>query len=105
MQAVPKVASSNHVHGEVYWIQHYVIKFIIDFETGRWFSPVSSTNKTDRHDVTEIFVMVKYAKYSDELIQGLCSCLKLLIVTDKSSPLSRGEYIILITVQYVMIRP
>jgi hypothetical protein len=22
--------------------------------TGRWFSPVSSTNKTDRHDITEI---------------------------------------------------
>jgi hypothetical protein len=21
---------------------------------GRWFSPVSSTNKTDRHDITEI---------------------------------------------------
>jgi hypothetical protein len=22
--------------------------------TGRWFSPVSSTNKTDHHDITEI---------------------------------------------------
>jgi hypothetical protein len=26
--------------------------------TGRWFSPVSSTNKTDRHDITEILLKV-----------------------------------------------
>jgi len=26
--------------------------------TGRWFSPVSSKNKTDRHDITEIFLKV-----------------------------------------------
>jgi len=26
--------------------------------TGRWFSPVSSTNKTDHHDVTEILLKV-----------------------------------------------
>jgi hypothetical protein len=25
---------------------------------GRWFSPVSSTNKTDRHDITEILLTV-----------------------------------------------
>jgi hypothetical protein len=33
MQSVPittKVASSNPVHGEVYSIQHYVIKFVSD---------------------------------------------------------------------------
>jgi len=38
-------------------VQHYVIKFA----TGRWFSPgppVSPTNKTDRHDVDEIFLKV-----------------------------------------------
>ena len=37
-------------HGEVYLIQHYVIK---------WFSvgtPVSSTNKTNCHDITEILL-------------------------------------------------
>ena len=28
------------------------------FATGRWFSPVSSTNKTDRHDRTEILLKV-----------------------------------------------
>jgi len=38
-----------------YSIQHYVIKFV----TGQWFSlgtPVSSTNKADRQDKTEILL-------------------------------------------------
>ena len=42
--------------GEVYSIQHYVIKCQW-LATGQWFSPgtpVSSTNKTDCHDITEI---------------------------------------------------
>ena len=45
--------------GEVYSIQHYVIKFVIWLATGLWFSlgtAVSSTNKTDRHDITEILL-------------------------------------------------
>ena len=29
--------------------------------TGRWFSPVSSTNKTDRHDITEILLKVAFS--------------------------------------------
>ena len=47
--------------GEVYSIQHYVIKFVSEFAIGRWFSPdtpVSSTNKTDNHDITEILFKV-----------------------------------------------
>jgi hypothetical protein len=43
------------------WIQHYVIKFVSDFAVGRWFCPgttVSSTNKTDHHDITEILLKV-----------------------------------------------
>jgi hypothetical protein len=53
VQSVPfttKIVSSNPVNGEV--------KKIV---TGRWFSagtPASSTNKTDRHDVTEILLKV-----------------------------------------------
>ena len=59
VQSVPittKVVSSNPVHGEVYSTQLYVIKFFSDFAAGQWFSPdipVSSTNKTDRHDIAE----------------------------------------------------
>jgi hypothetical protein len=53
-------SSSNPVNGEVYSKQHYMIKFVNDLRhvTGRWFSPVSSTNKTDRHDITEILLKV-----------------------------------------------
>ena len=57
-----KVVSSNPVHDEVYTMQHYVIEFVSDLrQVGRWFSPstpVSSTNKTDRHDITEILLKV-----------------------------------------------
>jgi hypothetical protein len=59
MQSVPittNVVSSNPTHGEVYLI-HYVIKFASDLR-GRLYSPVPSTNKTDRHDITEILLKV-----------------------------------------------
>jgi hypothetical protein len=39
IQSVPittKVVSSNPVHGEVYSIQHYLIKFVSDLAAGRW---------------------------------------------------------------------
>jgi hypothetical protein len=52
---------SNPVHGEVYSIQQYVIKFVSDVrQVGFFFTgtPVSSTNKTDRHDITEILLKV-----------------------------------------------
>jgi hypothetical protein len=38
-----------------------VIKFVSDLRQGQWFSPgiqVSFTNKTDRHDITEILLKV-----------------------------------------------
>ena len=41
--------------------QHYVIKFVSDLAS-QWFSlspPVSSTNKTDRQDITEILLKVE----------------------------------------------
>ena len=60
MQSVPittKVVSSNPVHDEVYSMQHYVIKFVSEL-IGQWFSPVSSTNKTDHHDIDEILLKV-----------------------------------------------
>jgi hypothetical protein len=40
-------------------IQHYVIKFVSGFATGRWFflgTPVFSINKTDRHYIAEILL-------------------------------------------------
>ena len=57
MHITTKDASSNLAHGEVYSIQHYVIKFAAElcFSPG---TPIFPTNKTDRHDVTEILVKV-----------------------------------------------
>ena len=59
MQSVPittDAVSLNPTHGEVYSIQHYVIKFVSDLrQVGGWFSPgppVYSTNKTDCHDIS-----------------------------------------------------
>jgi hypothetical protein len=65
--------------GEVYSIQHYFIKFVSDLRqvggflyttlcdkvckrlaTGRWFSPVFSTNKTDHQAITEILLNTIY---------------------------------------------
>ena len=57
MPITTKVVSSNPAHGEVYSKQHYVIKFVSDLQQVGGFSPgtpVSSTTKTDHHDIIEI---------------------------------------------------
>jgi len=59
VQSVPmisKVVNSNSLHGEVYSMQYYVIKFVSDIRQVSGFRrvlPAFSTNKTDRHDITE----------------------------------------------------
>jgi hypothetical protein len=64
VQSVPitnKDVSLNPTHGEAHSIQHCVMKFVSDFAAGLWFSLgtlVSSTNKTDRHDITEVLLKV-----------------------------------------------
>ena len=48
VQSVPittNVMSLNPAHGEVYYIHHYVIKFVSDFQQVGGFSPGSSTIK------------------------------------------------------------
>jgi len=55
VQSVPittKVVSSNPVYGEVYSIQHYVIKFVSDLRQVVGFSGYSGF----RHDITEILL-------------------------------------------------
>ena len=55
------VVSSNPVNGEVYSIQHYVIKFVNDLRLICGFSRYAglySTNKTDRLDIAEILLKV-----------------------------------------------
>jgi len=64
MQSVPiitNVVGSNPDNGEVYSIQHYEIKFVNDLRQVASFLrvlPVSSANKTDRHDIVEIMFNV-----------------------------------------------
>jgi len=57
-----KVVSLNPFHGKGYSIQHYMIKFVSDLRQvgGLFFSgtPVSSTNKTDRHGIAKILLKV-----------------------------------------------
>jgi hypothetical protein len=52
--------SFNLAHGEVNSIQHYVIKFVSYLRQVGGFLRVlrSSTNKIDRHDITEILLKV-----------------------------------------------
>ena len=54
------IVSSNPVHGEVYSIQHYVIKFVSDLRQVSGFLWVLCIppNKTDHHDMTEILLKV-----------------------------------------------
>jgi hypothetical protein len=64
MQSVPittNFVSLNSANAEVYWIKHYVIKFVSDLQqVGGFFpgTPVSSINKTDHNDITEILLKV-----------------------------------------------
>ena len=50
-----KVENLNLSHGEVYSIQHYVIKFVSEL---RQVGDFLHQNKTDRHDITEILLKV-----------------------------------------------
>ena len=58
------LASPQHLRvripliGEVYSIQQYVIKFVSDLRQVGGFLWVSSTNKTARHDITELLLKV-----------------------------------------------
>ena len=76
MQSVPiatKIVSSNLVH--VYSIQHYVIKFVSDVLQVDGFlpsTPVSSTNKTDRRDKTEILLKVALNTINQTDVAFIC---------------------------------
>ena len=52
-----KVVSLNPVKAEGYSIQHYMIKFVSDLRQVSVF-PVSSTDETDQHDITETLLKV-----------------------------------------------
>ena len=55
MQSVP-ITTNDMSSNLAQAIQHYVIKFASDLWQVSGFLPVPSTNKTDRHDITEILL-------------------------------------------------
>ena len=67
--------SSNPVHGEVYSLQHYVVK-CLSVTCDRsvvvsGYSPVPSTNKTDRYDTIEK-LFLKVALTTITLTPNIC---------------------------------
>jgi len=62
-----KVLNLNPAHGEVYSVQHYVKGFSVTCGRFVLFSrySVSSTNKTDHHDITEILLKVAPTNKTD----------------------------------------
>jgi hypothetical protein len=59
----PSVFSNVYLHGRIWGLNYSTLcdKVYQWLATSRWFSPgppVSSTNKTDRHDITEILLKV-----------------------------------------------
>ena len=69
------VVSFNPIHGEVYSIQQYVIKFVSDLrQVGHVFSGYSGflPNKTDRHYITEIFLKVAFNNFNPNPYQSNC---------------------------------
>ena len=61
MPIITEFVSSNPAYGEVYSIQHYVIKFVSDLRHVGGYRRVllvPSPNKTDRHDIIEILLKV-----------------------------------------------
>jgi hypothetical protein len=59
------VVSSNSAQ---MYSMYYVINVCQWLATGRWFSPDSSTNKTDYHDITEILLKV-VVKHHIEIVE------------------------------------
>ena len=92
----PLVVSSNPAHGEVYSIQHYVIKFVIDLRQVSRFLPVlpvSSTNKTNRRDITGILLKVSLntinpISHTNEFSVDPCRLINSLILYFESKILS-----------------
>jgi hypothetical protein len=58
MPITTKVVSSNPTPDKVHSIQDYVMKFISDLRQVGGFLRVSSTNKSDWHDINEILLKV-----------------------------------------------
>ena len=96
MPITTKVVISNPIHHKVYSIQHYVIKFVSNLHQVGGFplsTPVSSTNKTDCHDITEILLKVASNTLTNflEIYKGTYNTI---INLETIMDFLRGQYVI-----------
>ena len=76
MQSVPtgittNVLSSNPDNDEVYSIPHCVINLSLTCDRFGFLTQVSSTNETDRHDITEILLKVALSTITLTLLRAM----------------------------------
>jgi hypothetical protein len=67
----PLSVFKNPVHGEIYLIQHHVIKFVSDLQQVGGFLRISSTNKTDHRDIAEILLKVALNTIHQTITEGV----------------------------------
>ena len=61
---------------ETFYVQFVLTSSCQLFATGQWFSPVSPSNKTDRHDITEILLKVALNTIKPQKKKFTSSCLQ-----------------------------
>ena len=54
----------------MYYLEHEMTRCTPCNIAGRWFSPSFATNKTDRHDITEILFKVAFNTGSSNVLLG-----------------------------------
>ena len=69
-----KVVSSNPVHGEVYSIQHYVIKFVSDFRQVGGFFRVNGDMKFQKENIMFVLRWPLNLHYPVLAIVCVCVC-------------------------------
>ena len=67
MPTTTKVVSSNPVHGEVYSIPHYVIKFVSDLQQVGGFLLISSNNKAEILLKMALNILTQRKKYTTNI--------------------------------------
>ena len=67
MPTTTKVVSSNPVHGEVYSVPHYVIKFVSDLQQVGGFLLISSNNKAEILLKMALNILTQRKKYTTNI--------------------------------------